>query len=99
MAQRLKLQELLESFTPKVYFQPPATVQMEYPCIVYQRDHLETKFANNVPYGSDQRYQVTVIDRNPDSEIPAMIASLPKSAFDRFFVIDGLNHDVYRLYF
>lgn len=99
MAQRVKLQELLETFTPNVYFQPPANVQMKYPCIVYQRDDLDVKFANNLPYDAIQRYQVTAIDRNPDSDIPSKLAALPRCSFSRFFVADGLNHDVYTLYF
>lgn len=98
---RLDLQQLLEDLidSPNVYFQPPANVQLAYPCIVYQRDNLHTEFADNSPYGLSQRYQVTVIDRDPDSELPRKVATLPRCAFDRFFVADNLNHDVYRLYF
>lgn len=96
---RLELQSLLEGLTPNVYFQPPANVALAYPCIVYQRDNLHTDFADNNPYGHEQRYQVTVIDRNPDSDIPQKLAALPRCTFDRFFVADNLNHDVYRLYF
>jgi len=98
-SRRIQLQTLLESLAGKVYFQPPPSLQMEYPCIVYQKDNLDTKFANNVPYGTAQRYQVTVIDEDPDSDIPAKIATLPKCSFRRFFIADGLNHDVYTLYF
>lgn len=99
MAPRQSLQSLLEEFVDNVYFQPPANVQMTYPCIVYQRDNLDVKHANNLPYDVIQRYQVTVIDRNPDSAIPSKVAALPRSSFDRFFVANGLNHDVFRLYF
>lgn len=101
MGQRLDLQELLEEIlgAPNVYFQPPASVQLTYPCFVYQRDTLDTKFADNAPYNLKQRYQVTYIDRDPDSEVPSKLAALPMCAFDRFFVADNLNHDVYRLYF
>jgi hypothetical protein len=66
---------------------------------VYQRDISSTKFADNVPYNRETRYQVTVIDRDPDSDIPDKIAALPKSLLNRFFVADNLNHDVYTLYF
>jgi len=101
MGQRLDLQELLEEIlgAPSVYFQPPASVQLAYPCFVYQRDALDTKFADNAPYNLKQRYQVTYIDRDPDSQVPLKLAALPMCTFDRFFVADNLNHDVYRLYF
>lgn len=72
---------------------------MIYPCIVYQRDNADTEFAGNNPYRLTQRYQVTIIDKNPDSEIPKKVAALPLCLFNRFFVADNLNHDVYHLYF
>lgn len=100
MAQdRIQLQTLLESLTPNVYFQPPSGSQMQYPCIVYQRDQAMTQFADNAPYRYTKRYQVTVIDRSPDSTIPDAVAALPMAEFNRFFVADGLNHDVFNVYF
>ena len=101
MGQRLQLQTLLEELlgSRNVYFQPPANVQMEYPAIVYSRDDIDTVFAGNLPYRSVKRYQVTVIDRDPDSEIPMRVAALPMCVFSRHFKADNLNHDVYNLYF
>ena len=98
---RLELQALLESLlgTDKVYFQPPASLVMVYPCIVYKRDRLNTIFADNAPYRSEKRYLVTVIDRDPDSLIPAKVAALPKSAMSRHYTADGLHHDAFTLYF
>lgn len=101
MDKRLQLQTLLESIlgTRNVYFQPPSQHQMVYPCIVYERDNVETEFAGNLPYTRRKRYSVTIIDRNPDSEIPDRVAVLPLCIFSRRFVVDNLNHDVYNLYF
>lgn len=101
MAPRLELQMLLETVlgAENVYFQPPPSAQMQYPCIVYKRDDAQTEFAGNKPYSYTKRYQVTVIDRNPDSDIPNKIAALPLCLFDRFFAADNLNHDVFNLYF
>jgi hypothetical protein len=96
---RLELQSLLETLTPKVYFQPPQNVKMEYPCIVYSRDYADTTFADDKPYRITKRYSVTVIDQNPDSDIPDKVAALPMCVFNRFFTSDNLNHDVYSLYF
>lgn len=71
---------------------------MQYPCIVYQRHSARTDFAGNEPYRYDKRYQVTVIDRNPDSEIPDKVAGLRLCVFDRHYVANNLNHDVFNLY-
>lgn len=101
MAQRQQLQSLLKEIlgSSNVYFQPPATISMGYPCIVYKRDYSKTEFANNRPYKHCKRYTVTVIDQDPDSDIPDKIAALPMCVFDRFFTADDLNHDVYKLFF
>jgi hypothetical protein len=72
---------------------------MKYPCIVYGRDDAETDFADNRPYGVKVRYKVTVIDRDPDSEIPMKVAMLPTCTFVTWFTVDKLNHDVYQLFF
>ena len=101
MGQRLQLQDLLEDIagSGQVYFQPPANVQMNYPCIVYKRDLAITRFADDSPYRYTKRYQITVIDRNPDGEIPDKIAALPMCLHNRFFTADNLNHDVFNIYF
>lgn len=99
MGQRLDLQAFFESITTHVYFQPPPNVKMSYPCIKYERDDAETEFADNVAYRNTKRYKVTVLDRDPDSLIPDQVASLPLCAFDRFYTADGLNHDVFNIFF
>lgn len=99
MAPRLQLHQLLETFTEHVYFQPPENVHLEYPCIIYKRDFADTLFADGKPYRHVKRYMITIIDRNPDSDIPDMVASMPMSLFNRFYTADDLNHDVYNVYF
>lgn len=99
MAPRLQLHQILKTLVPNVYFQPPSNTIMKYPCIVYQRDYAETTFADNNPYRNTKRYQVTVIDTDPDSAIPDKVASLPMCVFQRFFAADNLNHDVFNIFF
>lgn len=101
MGQRSDLQALFADLlgSANVYFQPPPTLQMSYPCIVYRRDTINTQYADDNPYAQKKRYLVTVIDRDPDSEIPDKIASLPQCAYDRFYTADNLNHDVFKLFF
>lgn len=101
MAPRSELQQLLVNLlgSPNVYFQPPPSVKMKYPCIVYEREYIQVNHADNFPYKRRKRYLITVIDRNPDSVIPDKISQLPLCAFDRSFPADNLNHDVFRLFF
>lgn len=83
----------------RVYFQPPSTVTLKYPCIIYKRDSRGDIFANNDLYIGMRRYLVTVIDQNPDSLIPDKVGRLPYCVFMRHYSADGLNHDVYTIYF
>jgi hypothetical protein len=101
MALRLELQLLFRNLlgSDNVYFQPPPNVKMEYPCILYRRDYELAEHADDLPYRRTKRYLVTVIDRNPDSDIPDRVAALPLCTYDRFYTADNLNHDVYKLFF
>jgi hypothetical protein len=98
---RLELQTTLEAVlgSPNVYFQPPTNVQMQFPCIIYRQDAAITRFADNKPFRYSKRYQVTVVDSDPDSQIPDKIAELPTTTFNRFFIADNLNHYVFNVYF
>jgi hypothetical protein len=99
MGQRLDLHQILKTIVDNVYFQPPSNIQLVYPCIIYTRDSADTKFADDRPYAYMTRYSVMVIDRDPDSELPAKVAALPRATFNRYFAADNLNHDVYSVYF
>lgn len=96
---REQLQTLLSDLEGVVaaYFQAPTT--MEYPCIKYERSNSRAFHADNLLYLLYKRYTVTVIDRDPDSLIPDQVEALPHSRFDRKYVVDGLNHFVFDLFF
>lgn len=101
MGTRLELQNVLEELldSDAVYFQPPSTIQMKYPCIVYRRTKIDIRSANNKPYLTKKRYTVTVIDKDPDSGLPDKVAKLPSCAHDRQYTASGLNHDVFTLFY
>lgn len=101
MASRLKLQTELEIIlgSRNVYFQPPESIRMIYPAIVYSRARIDNRHANDFVYKQNDAYEVIVIDRNPDSEIVRKISKLPKCRFDRHYKADNLNHDVFTLYY
>ena len=86
MNRRLELHELLcEALgSRQVYFQPPTNVGMQYPAIVYSRDDIRNNFADNDVYLQHYMYKVSL---------------LPKCKFDRHYVADNLNHDVFTIYY
>jgi hypothetical protein len=97
---RKELNDILKDLlgSDNVYFQPPEDRTMQYPCIVYERDNASLKPADNFPYSVTQRYQVTLIDRDPDSDVVDKLLTLPLCAFNRHFATSGLNHDVFVIY-
>ena len=101
MGTRLELQEILDGIEGVTidFFQTSESIRMTYPCIVYSLEDVDTRYANNFPYGFDKCYTVIVIDRDPDSEIPDRIGALPMSKFKTKYEKENLNHFVYRLYF
>lgn len=101
MVRRLKLHEVLCEVlgSKNVYFNPPESVTMNYPAIVYSRKNIDNYYADNGVYGQANAYEITVIDGDPDSEIVGKVSKLPACRFDRHFVSDNLNHDTFTLYF
>lgn len=101
MASRLELHEVLCEIleSRNVYFQPPESVKMQYPAIVYSRRSIDNIHANNSVYMQNNSYELTLIHRDPDNDIVEKLAKLPTCKFDRHFVSDNLNHYTYTLYF
>ena len=101
MVSRLELQTMLEDIlgSRNVYYQPPSSVTMNYPAIVYAIDGIDNSFANNQVYSQSYSYQITVMAEDPDSEIVETISKLPKCRYVRQFASDGLNHTIFKLFF
>lgn len=101
MASRLELHEVLCGIlnSRNVYFQPPESIKLKYPAIVYKRENIDNNHADDSVYKQSLSYQVTVIDDDPDNEIATAVSKLPMCRFNRHFTSDNLNHDVFILYY
>lgn len=101
MASRIELQEKLEELlgSSNVYYQPPASVKMEYPAIRYSRKDVDKKSADNAAYKLTNCYEIIVIDRKPDNKVIEKLLALPMCSYDRSYKADNLNHDVLTLYY
>lgn len=101
MARRLELQEKLEELlgSRNVYYQPPETIKMEYPAIVYSKSDIESRHADDTVYSSMTSYEVIVIDRRPDNPVIEELMKLRYCSFARNYKSDNLEHDVLRLYY
>lgn len=92
-----KLVEALES--KNVYFQPPNNLKINYPAIVYSRDGMNLKHADDVVYSNKRRYSVMLIDRTPDSIVIDRLLTLQYCSYNNHFTSDNLHHDVFEIYF
>lgn len=101
MASRLELHEKLKELlgTKSVYYQPPASLKMAYPAIVYSVNNIEQTKANDEVYSRSREYSITVIDKKPDNPVIDKLLDLPYCSFDRHYTSDNLNHDVLTLYY
>ncbi len=100
-AKRLELHQMLvELIAPnKVYFQPPSSIRLTYPCIIYELDSIDINYANSIKYKNKKVYSLTVIDQDPDSSIPIQVLGLDYCSFNQYFASDNLNHYVFTLYY
>lgn len=102
MASRLKLQTLLEQIlgSRNVYFQPPASLRLSYPCIVYKLNKLDVKRANNGAYLMKNGYTVTVIYKDPDADYKSkLLNAIANCGFNTSFESDNLHHDVFEIFY
>lgn len=81
-----------------VYFQPPPSVKMKYPAIVYSRKNIENIHADDAVYLQKPCYELIVIDPNPECELVEKVSKLPYCRFDRHYTKDNLNHDAFTIY-
>lgn len=100
MEKRLQLQSELEKICDNVYFQPPESIKLKYPCIVYHLQYVVGKDADDMLYNYHKGYSVTYIDKNPDNTIlEDMFQRFKYCRFERYFTVDNLNHYLFVLYY
>lgn len=101
MASRLEIQENLCDIlgSRNVYFDPPESIKLIYPCIVYKKSGVDTKKANNRNYKKMNRYELTAIGYDSEDDLPdRIIEYFQYCSLDRFFTSENLNHAVITLY-
>ena len=93
-----KLIEILGS--NQVYFQPPETIKMKYPAIVYDLYRVNQRFADNKTYRLMPAYIVTIIERNSDVNwIDTILLNFEYSSMERTYIADNLVHYSFIIYY
>ena len=102
MNRRLELHEKLCDLVGNnnVYFQPPASVQISYPCVVYHIGAGDAKRADNKVYLYTNSYDVIFIFKKPNLEIiEQVLESIPICKLSRCYIADNLNHYAFKIYY
>ena len=100
MSKRYDLQRELEKYADNVYFQPPSSIKMTYPCVVYNKISKFREYGNDQAYIKIQGYSVTVMDRDPDSLIADDLEDhFTHCAITQYFTNDNIHHTVLELYY
>lgn len=103
MASRLELHQKLVDIlgaNKKAYFQPPESLKLTYPCIMYNLSDISIKYADNRVYNTKRRYSIYYLDTNPDNTmIETILSSFENITYDRRYVSNNIYHDVFTLYY
>lgn len=100
MVDRIDLQTTLQDIlgSKNVYYDPPETLKISYPAIIYSKSGLTNKKADDANYHINTKYDITVIDKRPDNAVIKKLLELPYCSYDRHFVSDNLHHDTLTIY-
>lgn len=101
MKSRTELQTKLEQIlgNDNVYFQPPTSVSLHYPCIVYELARTNVNKADNKRYISFNEYKITHMFKSLKHEKKDQLLDNFTSIthYDRENA-DGIYHDYFTLY-
>lgn len=99
---RLQLHEELKKIlgNSNVYFQPPESIKLKYPCIIYSYQRNQVRRANDKNYTLIRNYQLTYVTKDPDTALAdAMLDKFDHISMNRVFTSDNMNHYIYSLYY
>lgn len=101
MDKRLSLQKELEKLAgANVYFQPPASVHLAYPCVIYNLAVGDIKRADDSVYSYTNRFELMFIYRKPNMEIvEKVMRAFPMCSVSRIYIADNLYHYTFNLYY
>lgn len=82
-----------------VYFQPPENLKMVYPAIIYERYNIDINYATNSVFNTTTEYHVTIVDSDPDSLLVDKMSKFKTAQFVRHYATNGLNHDIFKIFY
>ena len=94
---RVELHKILKATlgSNNVYFDPPESFKLKYPCIVYSLAAYQERKADNTTYVRMKRYIMTYITQDADDPMAETLEELNYCHLNRPYTADGLYHYAY----
>lgn len=98
---RVELDRILRTTlgSDHVYFDPPESFKLKYPCIVYSFNGNSDIFADDSKYRRMKRYTLIYITKNADDPMVDILDDLKYCRLNRPYTSDGLFHYAYDISF
>ena len=98
---RIELDKILRSTlgSSNVYFDPPESFKLQYPCIVYRFSGNRDTHAEEARYQRMKRYTIIYITRNADDPMVDTIDDLRYCTLSQPYTTGGLFHYAFNIYF
>lgn len=93
---RLTLQTKLENVlgSRNVYYNPPESQKMNFPCIVYNLTNIQPIHADNQTYLDYTTYKIIYVSKQVDSPTVRDLLNIPMTRFSTKYVKNGFWHTV-----
>lgn len=82
-----------------VYYQPPESFKMVYPCIVINLSSADHKWSGDGLYFYENRYELIYMTKDSESTLREdIVRHFRMCQFDRHYVVDNLYHDIFTIF-
>lgn len=102
MDRRQKLHEELKRVTgiKNVYFQPPESIKLKYPCVIYSKQPFRTVRANNTAWINNRPYRVVIVCSDGDNKFAEMLLNGFKyCSYDSRYISNNMYHDSLTIFY
>lgn len=96
-----KLRQILQDngLDVNIYFEPPRSISVKTPNILYKLDRSKPIYGDNKAYVDIAEYTVIFRTKEPCCIIHNDLLKLGQSSFVSKYTKDGLNHYQYKIYY
>lgn len=96
---RMRVHNILNEVADNVYFQRPSNTQLKLPYIVYNLSSAVSTMADNELYKRSLMFNITVVTKDPDDELPSKVHKALKNAeWTNTIVVDRTYNHYFQMY-